>query len=340
MVEVLEFSDFLKLPGVVFDVRSPGEFDHGRIPGAISLPLFSNQERALVGTTYKQAGKENAVLQGLQLVGPKLAAIVGQAKIHMLTGFAKVHCWRGGMRSSSVAWLLETAGMKTATLNGGYKAFRRWALNEISLPKTLIIIGGMTGCGKTSILRALKAKGEQVLDLESLANHRGSSYGMIGMPPQPSSEQFENEIAIQLASFDPKRPVWIEDESRFVGTCKIPDTIFSQMLESPLCMVERPLNERKFNLQLDYGNASPLELKEATQRIAKRLGGARTKEVIELIDTGHWAEAAEIVLKYYDSAYQHALSRRKQPQHQIKGDNMDENQWAELLLERIRDKGR
>jgi len=192
----LSVDDFLKeaahLP--VIDVRSPGEYDHAHIPHAINIPLFDNEERAKVGTRYKQVGKDSAVLLGLELVGPKLADFVKKARRLNLTGQeVLVHCWRGGMRSGSFAWLLNTAGIKARTLEGGYKAYRSQVLAAFAEPARMIY-GGKTGSGKTEILHELAKQGEQVIDLEALANHKGSSYGAIGQEPQPSSEQFENKL--------------------------------------------------------------------------------------------------------------------------------------------------
>lgn len=326
---------FIQMPGTILDVRSPGEFLQGRIPGAINLPLFTNEERAIVGTLYKQQGKEAAVLEGLRIVGPKLASFVTTAQNAVGDGYAKVHCWRGGMRSGSMAWLLKTAGMKTVTLEGGYKAFRKWVLQVLATPRQVVVIGGLTGSGKTSLLHALQRYGEQVLDLEKLANHRGSSFGMLGMGEQPSVEQFENEIAMQWARFDLSRPVWIEDESRMVGICKIPDPLFAMMSQAPLYLIERPLSERLNNLHTDYGHVPFSELKHATQRISKRLGGARSQEVISLIDENRLAEAAQLVLQYYDATYSHMLKRRGQKIFAIKAEGLDNENVAALLLQTL-----
>lgn len=326
-------TDFLQLPGAILDVRSPGEYLHARIPGAVSLPLFSDSERAVVGTLYKQKGKDPAVLEGLRIAGPKLAGFVESAREAVGSGHAKVHCWRGGMRSGSMAWLLKSAGLPTATLSGGYKAFRNWVLKTLQAPRRLIVVGGLTGSGKTAILHALQRQGEQTLDLEQLAGHRGSSYGMLGMTPQQSSEQFENEIALQWHRFDPNRPVWIEDESRLVGTCKIPDAIFTGMQKAPLYLVERPQQERLATLKKDYGCFTPADLKMATERISRRLGGARTQQVIALIDSGHWRDAAELVLQYYDTAYSHTLVKRQRQAVPVCVAGLDDDKWAELLIE-------
>lgn len=331
MAEPLLLNEFLKFPGSIFDVRSPGEYIQGKIPGALNLPLFTDIERATVGTAYKCQGKERAIDIGLQLAGPKLADFVSQVKLQAHNRTAKVHCWRGGMRSAAMAWLLDFAGLRTVVLKGGYKVFRKWVLEQFSLTYSFIVIGGMTGCGKTSILQALSEVGGQVLDLETCANHRGSSYGMLGMDKQASTEQFENELALRLSAFDKEHPIWIEDESRQIGTCNIPDPLFAQIRKSPLIVIEVPHEERIERLLNDYGCMPPEDLITATLRISKRLGGQRTKEIIESIREGNLREAIVQVLKYYDSTYTYGLAHRNQLITKISETNLTASEWAQRL---------
>ncbi|MEO1522429.1 MAG: tRNA 2-selenouridine(34) synthase MnmH, partial [Cyanobacteria bacterium J06633_2] len=294
MVFSLPVDDFFTCPGPILDVRSPDEFKQGHIPGAVSVPLFNDDERAQVGTCYKKRGREEAIELGLELVGSKLVTFVRLAK-----GLAehsrwskdksrtvRVHCWRGGMRSGSMAWLLETAGLSVTTLDGGYKAFRRWVRKMLSVPKPIISLGGMTGTGKTYLLQALAASGEQTIDLEGLANHRGSSFGNLGLPPQPSTEHFENLIAMQWATLDPSRSVWIEAESRRVGSCRVPEELFNPMMRAPVIQVVRSREERISNLIQEYGAVDKDGLVAATDRIRKKLGGLRTQQAIEAIQQG------------------------------------------------------
>jgi len=309
MIKSLELDQFLELPGTIFDVRSPSEHTQGRIPNSVSLPIFNDEERAAVGTAYKQESREKAIDLGLEFVGPKLKDYIRLAKGHLDVGCAKIHCWRGGMRSSSMAWLFNNAGIESVTLNGGYKTFRKWALETFEKPYEFKVLGGFTGCGKTEILQALHDLAEQALDLEGLANHRGSSFGNLGMPPQPSTEQFQNEIAYQLSTFDADKPIWVEDESTMIGFCRIPEGIFSQMREAKLTIIERPIDERLEILQQNYSSGHPQEWIKATQKISKKLGGARTQEVIDNIKSGHLENAAKLVLQYYDKTYEHSLSR-------------------------------
>lgn len=321
MSQTLTIEAFLHSPGPILDVRSPGEFEQGHIPDALSFPLFSNAERAEIGTCYKQVGHDEAVEMGFAIAGPKCVPLIQQAKALAPERHVRIHCWRGGMRSASVGWLLEMAGFQTTLLEGGYKAFRRWVRQVLATPRSIIVLGGMTGTSKTEILHAMAALGRQTLDLEALCNHRGSSFGALNLPPQPSTEQFENRIAMALAQGNPQAPLWIEAESRRIGICRIPDELFLQMEAAPTLEVTRPLAERLDYLTQLYGQANPEGLITATERIRKRLGGQRTQEAIAHIRSGNLHDACAIILDYYDRAYRYDLDRRKKtiPQVDITG---------------------
>lgn len=306
----VSIDNFLLAAGPILDVRSPGEFEQGHIPGAISFPLFGNEERAKVGTCYKQQSREQAIELGLDFVGPKLGEFVRQAKRLAPDGTVRLHCWRGGMRSGAIAWLLNLAGFDTITLAGGYKSFRQWVRSTLAMPKKIVLLGGMTGTAKTDILHALAAQGEQVLDLEGYANHRGSSFGALCLPPQPSTEQFENLLATKWQQFADGRPIWIEAESRRVGACRIPAELFEQMEAAFALEITRPVSERVALLVDIYGQAAPEELIAATERIRKRLGGERTQAAIAAIQLGDLATAVSITLDYYDRTYRYGLEQR------------------------------
>jgi tRNA 2-selenouridine synthase len=231
-----------------------------------------------------------------------------------------------------MAWLLQTAGIKTVTLQGGYKTFRQWALDMFEQPYQLKVLGGLTGCGKTGILHALRQIGEQVIDLEGLANHRGSAFGNLGMASQPSSEQFQNELAWQLRSFDKTKPIWIEDESSLVGTCSIPKPFYQQISEGKLYLIQRPLEARIDILKQEYSQIGMTDLIQATQRISKRLGGARTQEVINHLQSHNLQQAAELILQYYDKAYTHSITRRNRPQIHFDAGFLPSEACAKQLL--------
>ncbi len=310
MTKSLKPDEFFQTPGVILDVRSPAEYTQGHIPGAVNFPLFNNDERALVGTCYKQKGRDEAVELGLAIAGPKLANFVAHAKILAPDRQVRIHCWRGGMRSASIGWLLETAGFNVALLIDGYKGFRRWALSLFSVPQKIIVLGGMTGSGKTEILRALRNMGEQVLDLEALANHRGSSFGALGQLPQPTNEKFWNMIAMEWAKFDRSQPLWVEAESKRIGVCRIPQEIFEQMGKAKVIEISRSRQERVEFLVEIYGEADINDLIAATKRIGRRLGGLRAQKAVNFLREGNLAAASDLILHYYDKTYTYDLEKR------------------------------
>jgi len=310
MAPCLPIDAFLAGGGALLDVRTPAEFRQGHIPGAANLPLFSDGERAEVGTLYKQQGRQAAVLRGLALVGPRMEALAAElvAWSERSAGSPlRLHCWRGGMRSGSVAWLAEQLELPVLLLEGGYKSYRRWVLELFERPWPVRLLGGRTGSGKTELLLALRERGAAVVDLEGLAHHRGSSFGGLGLPEQPSSEHYENRLAAALAPLAGEEQIWLEAESAMVGRCRIPAGLWHQMKAAPVLAVERPLQERVDHLVDIYGAQDPVALAEATQRIAKRLGPQRTALALDAIERGDWATACRQMLDYYDRCYDHEL---------------------------------
>ena len=302
---------FLAGEGALLDVRAPSEYAQGHLPGARNLPLFSDAERAAVGTAYKQQGRQDAIQLGLSLVGPRLAEL-GEAlrNAHGESGgVLRLHCWRGGMRSESVAWLARQLDLPVVVLEGGYKRFRRWVLELLEQPWPVQLLAGRTGTGKTDLLLALQKLGVPVIDLEGLAHHRGSSFGGLGLPPQPSNEHYENRLAMALHGLRGAGPIWLEAESAQVGRCRIPTGLWRQMQQAPLLEIQRPLEERLQQLVAVYGPQGQGPLREATARISRRLGPQRTAAALEAIDRGDWSAAAGQMLDYYDRCYDHELAR-------------------------------
>jgi tRNA 2-selenouridine synthase len=309
----------------VFDVRSPGEFNHAHLPGAFSLPLFSNDQRAVVGTIYKQEGREPAIKKGLEYFGPKMTAIVEEVEsiiAHLNTKKTRedpnqvlVHCWRGGMRSEAIAWLLDLYGFKVYTLAGGYKSYRRYVIETFSLPFQFKILGGYTGSGKTELLQSLQEKGERVVDLERIANHKGSAFGSIGLPPQPGQEMFENLLALELrktvGQFPQNQPIWLEDESQRIGLVNIPPQLWKTMRNSPVYFLDIPFNIRLKHITREYGELDREKLKGAIQRISEKLGGLNAKTALDLMEQGNMEGCFDILLRYYDRFYFKALHNRE-----------------------------
>jgi len=299
---------------ITIDVRSPAEFEHAHIPHALNLPLFDNEQRALIGTTYKKQSREAAIKAGLPLFGTKMLPMIEtveawikdrQKENDLTKPTIYVHCWRGGMRSAAVAWLLDLYGYKVIQLTGGYKAYRNWVLAQFTIPYSLKVLGGYTGSGKTEILHALQEKNYAVIDLEGLAHHKGSAYGAIGQLPQPSQEMFENIIAEKLLEVNKKqKSIWIEDESQRIGTVLIPTPLFHLMRNSTCYFMTIPFEQRLNFIVEGYGSFDQKSLIEATMRIQKRLGGLETKTAIDFITAGALKEAFSILLKYYDKWYE------------------------------------
>ena len=331
----LSVEAFLAEGGPILDVRSPGEYGQAHIPGALSLPLFNDSERAEIGTLYKQRGRAPAVQRGLALVGPRLEALAEQLQRHSASAGGqplRLHCWRGGMRSGSVAWLAGTLELPVLLLEGGYKRFRHWALECFETPWPVRLLGGRTGSGKTELLLALQRRGAAVIDLEGLAHHRGSSFGALGLPPQPSTEHYENRLAMALHQLRGASEIWLEAESSQVGRCRIPAGLWRQMQQAPVLEVRRPLEQRLDHLVAIYGVQDPEALAEATRRIARRLGPQRTAAALEAIARHDWPTACRQMLDYYDRCYDHEL--RAHSVDPVDLGDLEPEAGAALLLER------
>jgi tRNA 2-selenouridine synthase len=334
-IHIDQFLDLAKNHPVM-DVRSPGEYKHAHIPGAHSLPLFTDEERKVVGTTYKQKSREAAIKIGLDYFGPKMSEIVRSSESIVSSHYSRLpasnsrlillYCWRGGMRSGAVSWLLDLYGFKVFTLIGGYKNFRNHVLDTFKLPFRFNILGGYTGSGKTGLLKALKEKGEFVIDLEDIAQHKGSAFGNIGMPDQPTQEMFENILAqklndirsqgaeTQTATSDfnpPASGIWLEDESQRIGHVNIPNDLWATMRQSPVFFLDIPFEERLQHIIHEYGPLDKKKLIDAIGRIKEKLGGLNAKNAILFLESGNTEESFRILLKYYDKFYFKSLHNRK-----------------------------
>jgi tRNA 2-selenouridine synthase len=306
-VSIEEFLELRKhLP--VIDVRSECEYQEGHIRQAINIPILNNDERVAVGTDYKQKGQAEAIKTGFRLVGPRLLDIINETE--KVGKELLVHCWRGGMRSNNFCQFVGMAGIKTHSLKGGYKAYRQAALDSFQKPLQILLLTGCTGSGKSEVLRALKQQGEQVLDLEGLASHKGSAFGAIGLPPQPTTEQFQNDLFEELLQIDPSKPVWVEDESIAIGKIFLPSVFWRSMHESPLIQMDVPKEVRVRRLVNEYGSADREEFLAIMQKITKRLGGQNFNAARERLFADDMASTIEILLTYYDKAYLQSIEKR------------------------------
>ena len=293
------------------DARSEGEFAQSHIPGAINIPILDNAERIQVGTLYKQAGPEKATLKGFELVGPRFHLIQREALRKFPAKKLILYCWRGGMRSQILSWLLTQVGFEIYRLEGGYKTYRSFTYAEVRKSYPLLVLGGKTGAAKTVLLQKLKERGEQVVDLEGLANHKGSSFGAIGQPAQPTVEQFENLLSEQLREIHLDQALWVENESRRIGQIILPDSFYLQMTQSPRIEIDKTDEERIAHIASEYAALDQGELSAAVLRLQKRLGGDRTKQALEAIQTNQPEIWIPILLLYYDKTYEFDLERHE-----------------------------
>ncbi|MFI5133598.1 MAG: tRNA 2-selenouridine(34) synthase MnmH [Chitinophagales bacterium] len=346
MIEKIYIENFLDLAKhhVIIDVRSPGEYKHAHIPGACNLPLFTDEERKVVGTAYKQQSREAAIKTGLDFFGPKMKNMIEEVESLVRSqesgeknkplvsdsrlatpGSLLIYCWRGGMRSAGVAWLMDLYGFKVYTLIGGYKKFRNYVLDTFKLPFCFKILGGYTGSGKTEVLKALEKKGEAIIDLEEIAKHKGSAFGNIGMPVQPGQEMFENILSCELRAvsheqkkgsgnnspFREPEGIWLEDESQRIGLINLPNDFWKTMRQSPVYFLDIPFEERLKHLVQEYGSLDKQSMIDAIGRIRERLGGLNAKNAILSLEEGNVVESFRILLNYYDKHYLKALHNRE-----------------------------
>lgn len=346
----LDFSETMP----ILDVRSPGEYKRAHIPGAYSLPLFSDEERKIVGTLYKQESRKKAIKSGLDFFGVKMRNLVERTEEILSNHCAAignpvndaeipsdekqsvlVHCWRGGMRSGAVAWLLDIYGFRVYTLDGGYKSFRKWVLEQFKKDYSFNILSGFTGSGKTEILQRLQKEGIPMIDLEGLAQHKGSAFGNLGMPVQSGQEMFENKLAINLKKIHSVRSsVWIEDESQRIGDVNIPTDLWKQMRSKTVTFLDVPFEERLKYIVQQYGVFEKEKIESGILRIKKRLGGLETKESLNALAENRIDDCFRILLKYYDRGYKKGLSNRSASETKIQTvtcETVTENNYTKLI---------
>jgi tRNA 2-selenouridine synthase len=314
-----EFLDEADKGGLIVDVRAPIEYFADHIAGAISWPLFTDDERSEIGTLYNKNSKDNAIDKGFEIIGPRMGEMVrygrrlfeDQTTRHPLL----IYCWRGGMRSQSVAWFLRTAGIPTIVLDGGYKAYRTYAISMLKKPINLAVLGGLTGSAKTDVIRELEGiDGERVVDLEGMARHFGSAFGNLDGNTQPSSKQFSNALYARLRDIDAwgtdTRPIWVENESKTIGQVNIPQPFYSQMVQSTCFEIIRTDKDRIDHLVGMYGDIDMSLLADAFKRISPKLGGDMAKIALNALEKSDLHTAASIALIYYDKTYSHGFKKR------------------------------
>jgi tRNA 2-selenouridine synthase len=347
-IEIEEFIELAKtLP--VLDVRSPDEFAHAHIPGAFSFPIFSNDERKIIGTAYKQESRETAIKIGLEAFGKNMVKMVEEAeKISSSTKTTSreigVHCWRGGMRSAAMAWLLDLYGFKVYLLVGGYKTYRSWALKQFETKRPFYIVGGYTGGNKTGIIQHLQKVKEPAIDLEKLAGHKGSAFGNLEGIEQPSQEHFENVLALQLHHLQktyPDKAVWLEGESQRIGNINIPLPFFENMRRQQYFFMDIPFEPRLQHIIEGYGKQHKDALISAILRIKKKLGGLEMKNAVNALLEDDVRGCFTILLKYYDKLYLKSTTKENEDAGRvipINTETTDEKINTEKLLEHVRNR--
>lgn len=328
--DINEFIQLREFP--VIDARSEKEFNQGHIPGAINIPLLDNSAREQVGICYKQVGKDPAIKLAFELAGPKFPRFAKQAEA-LGSKTIRIHCWRGGMRSKTMAEIIVGAGINTVVLENGYKSFRHWVLDKLEERWNYLVLGGKTGSGKTGIISELTALGEQVIDLEDLANHSGSVYGNINKGVQPTNEQVENEIAFLLDQYNNTSGIWIENESRTIGKVKIPDPVYDQLRAAPVIDISCSNDERIQRIKTEYAKLPLNKLILSTEKLEQRLGNQRMNQAIAFLENGHFEDWIKHMLVYYDKCYGYGNSKRDPEDiHFIELNNNGPLENAKLLI--------
>ncbi|MFC2124832.1 tRNA 2-selenouridine(34) synthase MnmH [Bacteroidota bacterium] len=321
----------------IVDVRSPGEYLEGHIPQAANIPLFTDRERAEVGKLYKNIGKLEAIKKGLSFVGPRMEKLAKQALEQAIDQTIKVYCWRGGMRSEKMAWLFELVGLKAYVLKGGYKAYRKYILDSFKNIPKLVVIHGPTGSGKTDILKYLRKKGEQVLDLEELASHRGSAFGAIGMGSQPPTQVFQNNLYVEFEKFNQDKLIWVEGESMSIGKVYLPETLWESMNSALVIKIVMKRELRAERLVNDYGSSDRTLLAESIKKISKRFGKNNVLECIEMLEKNDLHGVAMKLLDYYDKTYTFSLEKYKKHKPMIINcESSEPSENGDLILREIK----
>jgi len=305
----------------IIDVRSPSEFNEDHIPGAINCPVLDDSERVEVGTTYKQIDPFTARKRGAVLTSQNISHHISTFADHPKEWTPLVYCWRGGQRSGSMALVMHEIGWPVNLLQGGYKAFRRQVQTDLEehLPRlNLIVLTGPTGCGKTDVLGTLRHDGHQILDLEHLANHRGSILGQDPSSDQPPQKLFESRLHHALLQLDLARPIFVESESSKIGELHLPKSLFANIMQSPTVTLSCPRRQRAAYLVEQYAHLteSTDQTIELIQRLKFRHGHQRINAWCQLIKDGQWLDLADSLLEHhYDPAYARSQKRLQPGSH-------------------------
>lgn len=311
---------------VLIDVRSPSEFEESTIPGSINIPIFDDEERSAIGTLYKQVSASVATDKGLEIFSGKLPELIRQFK--ELPDNKVVFCWRGGMRSKAVATMVDLMGMEVRRLQGGYRAYRNWVVEQLEqyrMPPRSILLNGYTGSGKTRILERLAALGHPVIDLEQYAGHRGSAFGGIGLTPS-NQKTFDSLLLHQLRTIGETPYFLMEAENNRIGKISVPDFLVQAKDIGTMIVIEMPIEERVRNIIREYRPEQyRAEIMEAFLKIKKRLPTEIGKEAHTQLEASEYGKAFEHLLTYYyDPLYQKSFDSYMNKTVVIRAANVDE----------------
>jgi tRNA 2-selenouridine synthase len=297
---------------IFIDVRAPSEFDQASIPGAHNVPILTEEQRAEVGTIHKQEGAAQARIRGMELISPRLPEVISRIRElhHIHKRPIIVFCWRGGLRSTAMTAFLHLCGLPVFQLRGGHKAFRRHVLDyfEHAQWARMLVLRGLTGVGKTRILEQLRCDGWPVLNLEDLANHRGSAFGAIGCPQQPSQKQFEALLWNELRHTNATDIILTEGESRHIGRVMLPKRLHAALQEETTLWLETDMSSRIRIIAEDYKveHLPPQAFTEAIDALIPRLGHEEVQRLHTLLEHRDWEALIEkLMLQYYDPLYAH-----------------------------------
>ncbi|WP_284140794.1 MULTISPECIES: tRNA 2-selenouridine(34) synthase MnmH [unclassified Virgibacillus] len=309
------------------DVRSPKEFEEATIPGSVNIPIFTNEERAEIGTIYKQKSPEEAKERGLAIFSAKLPSFI--KTFQQIQTPITVFCWRGGMRSKTAATVLDLMGIHVNRLSGGIRAYRQWVVSELdreAFAPELYVLNGYTGAGKTVILKNLAVKGYPVIDLEAMAGHRGSIFGQIGTEPS-NQKKFDSLLVEKLGQYKNEPFVFIEGESRRIGKVCLPEFLYEQKEKGIQLIIHLPMEERVKHILEDYEPwKEPAQFLEAFYRIKKRIHIPIAKEIEHALVDNDFKTATILLLEhYYDPRYKHAMNHHQKDRiFPIHAKNMEE----------------
>ena len=333
---------------VFIDVRSPAEYETGHIPGAVNIPLFSNDERVQVGTIYRQIGVEEAKQQGLVLASAKLPAIVGQVQQLRESGRkVVVYCWRGGMRSKAVVTVLGLMGIISSQLSGGYKAYRQFVLNRLNtftVKPVIIVLCGSTGTGKTLILNQLANRNIPVIDLEQLANHRGSVFGQIGLGRPATAQIFDTDLLLALDQLNTQPYIVVECESKRIGNVYLPDCLFDAMKRGKRILVAADIEVRVDRLIKEYTHLykdkdNDEAIVAAIESLRRRLGNKKTECLLADFKAGKVRDVVKVLLvEYYDPMYGYGQSDAAIYDLEVNADDIE--QATKVIIQYLQQFGR